>query len=139
LIKADADVIASGLLLDLKTDSKLSLGVTTMFQVLGYALLDFDDTYQLSEMGTFSARYAYLAIWDIGTLLDELAGRHVSLPAVRQEFRQLLLAHQLSVNGSLPQCLHSSPRPKIMKRWPSHVTMTHRTAQGNPDNTNNMG
>jgi hypothetical protein len=40
LIKADADLIAAGLLLDLKTDSKLSLGVTTMFQVIGYALLD---------------------------------------------------------------------------------------------------
>jgi hypothetical protein len=31
LIKADADVIAAGLLLDLETDSKLALGVTTMF------------------------------------------------------------------------------------------------------------
>ena len=35
-----------------------------MFQVIGYALLDFDDAYQLTEVGTFSARYGYLAIWD---------------------------------------------------------------------------
>jgi hypothetical protein len=48
LIKSDADLIAAGLLLDLKTDSKLSLGVTTVFQVIGYALLDFDDSYQLT-------------------------------------------------------------------------------------------
>ena len=96
LIKADADVIAAGLLLDLKTDSKFSLGVTTVFQVLGYALLDFDDEYQLANVGTFSARYAYLATWDIGALFDELAGHHVTLPSIRQEFRQLLLAHQLS-------------------------------------------
>ncbi len=68
LVKADADVIAAGLLLDLKTSSKLSLGVTTMFQVLGYALLDFDDLYQLTYVGTFSARYAYLATWEIGAL-----------------------------------------------------------------------
>jgi len=107
LIKADADVIAAGLLLDLKTDSKLSLGVTTMFQVLGYALLDFDDAYQLTEVGTFSARYAYLATWGIGRLLDELAGHHVDLPSIRQEFRQLLLAHQLSVNESLLQIIQS--------------------------------
>jgi hypothetical protein len=45
LIKSDADLIAAGLLVDLKTDSKLSLGVTAMFQVIGYALLDFDDAY----------------------------------------------------------------------------------------------
>jgi hypothetical protein len=96
LIKADADVIAAGLLLDLKTDSKLSLGVTTMFQVLGYALLDFDDMYQLTHLGTFSARYAHLVTWDIGTLFDELAGYHINLPATRHEFRQLFLSHLLS-------------------------------------------
>jgi hypothetical protein len=98
LIKADADVIAAGLLLDLKTDAKLSLGVTTVFQVIGYALLDFDDAYQLTEVGIFSARYAYLPTWDLGALLGELAGHHVNLPVVRHEFRQLLLA-QLSADG----------------------------------------
>ncbi|HEY6786592.1 MAG TPA: hypothetical protein VI365_04700, partial [Trebonia sp.] len=101
LIKADADVIAAGLLLDLKTDSKLSLGVTTIFQVIGYALLDFDDAYQLAEVGTFSARYAYLATWDLGALLDELVGHHVSLPSVRGEFRQLLVTQLPVGRGGL--------------------------------------
>lgn len=91
LIKADADLIAAGLLLDLKTESKLSLGITTVFQVLGYALLDFDDAYHLTDVGTFSARYAYLATWNLGALCDELAGQHIDLPTVRQEFHQLLL------------------------------------------------
>jgi hypothetical protein len=35
LVKADADLIVAGLLLDLKAESKLSLGVTTVFQVIG--------------------------------------------------------------------------------------------------------
>lgn len=78
LIKADADLITAGLLLDLKTDSKFSLGITVLFQVIGYALLDFDDAYGLTDVGVFSAR------------LDELADRPVSLLSVRQEFRQLL-------------------------------------------------
>ena len=90
LLKADADLIAAGLLLDLKTDSRFSLGVMVLFQVIGYALLDFDDVYRLTELGTFSARYAHLASWDIAGLLDELAGRPVSLPSIRQEFCQLL-------------------------------------------------
>jgi hypothetical protein len=98
-MKADADLIAAGLLLDLKTESKLSLGVTTVFQVIGYALLDFEDAYQLTSVGTFSARYVYLTIWDIGALLDELAGCHVDLPAIRQEFRELLLGCQLSASS----------------------------------------
>jgi hypothetical protein len=62
--------------------------------VIGYALLDFDDEYKLTELGIFSARYAYLAPWDLARLLDDLAGQQVSLPATRQEFRQLLLTHQ---------------------------------------------
>ena len=90
LIKADADLVAAGLLLDLKTDSKFSLGVTALFQVIGYALLDFDDVYRLTELGIFSARYAHLTSWEIAGLLDELAGRPVSLPSIRQEFCQLL-------------------------------------------------
>jgi hypothetical protein len=101
-MKADADLIAAGLLLDLKTESKLSLGVTTVFQVIGYALLDFDDAYELTSAGTFSARYAYLATWNVGELLDELAGCHVDLPSVRREFRQLLLACQLAVPHPVP-------------------------------------
>ena len=95
LIKADADLIAAGLLLDLKTSAKkLSIPVTDILEVIGYALLDFDDEYGLNTVGIFSARYAYLATWEIGALLDELAGHEVSLPAVRGEFRRLLFASQ---------------------------------------------
>lgn len=90
LMKADADLITAGLLLDLKTDSKFSLGVTVLFQVIGYALLDVDDAYALTELGIFSARYAQLAIWDLSTLLDELAVRPVNLATIRQEFHELL-------------------------------------------------
>jgi hypothetical protein len=93
LIAADADLVAGGLLADLKTSQKLSLGVTDMFQLLGYALLDFDDEFGISTVGTFSARYAYLASWDLGGLLGELAGQPVSLAAIRGQFRELLLRH----------------------------------------------
>jgi hypothetical protein len=52
--------------------------------VVGYALLNFDDEYKLTELGIFSARYAYLAPWDLARLLDDLAGHQVSLPATWQ-------------------------------------------------------
>jgi hypothetical protein len=95
LIRADADVIAAGLLVDLKTAAASpSLGITQAFQVIGYALLDFDDAYKLTVAGIFSARYAYLATWDLQALLDQLAGHAVSLASMREELRGLLLAHQ---------------------------------------------
>jgi hypothetical protein len=93
LIAADADLIAGGLLADLKTSKKLSLGVTDLFQLLGYTLLDYDDEFGINMVGIFSARYAYLATWDIGGLLGELAGQPVSLYALRGQFRELLLRH----------------------------------------------
>ena len=92
LLNADADLIAAGLLMDLKTTAaKPSLGIREIFQIIGYALLDFDGVYQLTEVGIFSARYAYLSTWRIGQLLNELAGSPVSLPDTRQEFKRLLL------------------------------------------------
>lgn len=95
LIKADADLIAAGLLIDLKTSAKKpSLGVTDLLQVIGYALLDFDDEYRLDALGIFSARYAYLATWELPALLSELAGHDVDLRTVRGRFRDLLQSCQ---------------------------------------------
>jgi hypothetical protein len=99
LVRADADLVAAGLLIDLKTAAaKPSLGVKEAFQVIGYALLDFDDAYQLTDVGIFSARYGYLARWDLQALLDELAGHDVSLADTREEFRQLLLGHRAGIS-----------------------------------------
>jgi len=92
---ADADLIAAGLLLELKTSvKKPSLGVLDLFQVIAYALLDFDDEYELDTLALFSTRYAYFAEWQLGEMLDELAGHEKSLPLVRDQFRQILVAHQ---------------------------------------------
>jgi hypothetical protein len=91
---ADGDLIAAGLLLELKTSSKLSLPVTDMLQVIGYALLDFDDSYRLDALGLFNARYSYLVTWNAASLLRDLAGHHVNLAAARDEFQELLLACQ---------------------------------------------
>jgi hypothetical protein len=85
-------LIAAGLLLELKTSAKLSLGITDMLQLIGYALLDFEDDYRIAELGIFNARYGYLAIWELGPLLRDLAGHEVSVHAAREDFRNLLLA-----------------------------------------------
>ena len=92
---ADADLIASGLLLDVKTTAKkLSLARVDVFQLLAYTLLDFENAYSLDSVGLFSARYGYMVIWNFRELLEELSGRPVDLPALREEFREMLLAAQ---------------------------------------------
>jgi hypothetical protein len=91
---ADGDLIAAGLLLELKTTSKLSLPVTDMLQVIGYALLDFDDAYRLDTVGLFNARYSYLVTWDLTRLLGQLSGHPLNITTARDDFRELLLASQ---------------------------------------------
>lgn len=63
-----------------------------LFQVIGYT--HFDDDYQIDSLAIFTARYGHLATWHIHSLLRELAGGAVNLPAARAEFRQLLLGGQ---------------------------------------------
>jgi hypothetical protein len=99
LMKADADLIAAGLLLELKTTlgrtradgtRRASLEKIDLYQLIGYALLDFDDAHHISEVGIFNARYGYLTTWPLQNLLTELAGRNIDLAATRQDFQRLL-------------------------------------------------
>jgi hypothetical protein len=93
IMRGDADLIAGGLLTELKTTNKKpSLGVTDLWQMLGYVLMDYVDEYAITDVALFSARYGYLAQWNLDTLLPQLAGRPVTAVALRAEFRALLEA-----------------------------------------------
>lgn len=93
VMPGDADLIAGGLLVELKTTTKRpSLLVTDLWQILGYVLMDYTDDYAITDVALFSARYGYLAQWDLSALLAQLAGKPVTTAAVRAEFRALLFA-----------------------------------------------
>ncbi|WP_157182813.1 hypothetical protein [Sciscionella marina] len=99
LMNADADLIAAGTLVEIKTllGSKrqdgtryATLDAQVLFQMLGYVLLDFDDEFGIHELKLFNARYGHLATWPIQELLDILAGRPIELASLRAEFKQFL-------------------------------------------------
>jgi hypothetical protein len=93
IMAGDADLIAGGLLIELKTTTKKpSLGVTDLWQLLGYVLMDYVDEFAITDVALFSARYGYLAQWDLGELLPKLAARPITQAALRVEFRALLEA-----------------------------------------------
>lgn len=100
IMNADADLIADGLLIDLKANlgdkradgtRRASLDATTLYQILGYLLLDFSDEFTIDYVGLYAARYGHLTTWHLPELLDELAGRSVELAAERPAFAELLL------------------------------------------------
>ena len=90
LIAADADLVAAGLLVQLRVTVNRGLGAEEVFRLAAYLLLDFSDEYQIRELGLFDGRSGYLAAWEAGDLLQRLARRPVSVPALRQDFHNLL-------------------------------------------------
>lgn len=101
LMPADADLVAGGALVEIKTGQgpkaagvgrRASLDGTTLCQVLGYVLHDLDDRLGLQHVVLYQARYGHIASWDLQALLGELAGRAVDLAEMRDRWRSILLA-----------------------------------------------
>lgn len=98
LMKADADVIACGLLVELKTglgdkradgSRRAGLDGPTLQQMLGYTLLDFSGEFAIADIGLYAARYRHFATWSLTELLQELAGGPVDLEAEGAAFQAL--------------------------------------------------
>ncbi|ORA26940.1 hypothetical protein BST13_31470 [Mycobacterium aquaticum] len=93
LCKADADLIADGHLIDVKTHLGAlnratgarsdRLPLSTIYQLAGYALFDYADTYGITAVGVYSARYGALWTRDFAEFLQELAGGVVDIAAER--------------------------------------------------------
>ncbi|MGL5851557.1 MAG: hypothetical protein ACRCZD_12315 [Phycicoccus sp.] len=100
LCSADADLIADGLLLDIKTrlgstnarsgERYDNLPLLDIYQVLAYALFDYSDTYRITKVGIYSARYGTLVTWPISDTLETLAGEPVDLARERSVVWRLL-------------------------------------------------
>jgi hypothetical protein len=96
---ADADIIAGGLLIDLKASAgtqrsdgsrRCSLGKETIYQLLGYVLLDWDDSFALECVGIYAVRFDYLRLWSIDQFLAELRiGRpEKGIEEIRRAFKE---------------------------------------------------
>lgn len=92
-VPADADIIAGGLLIDVKTGAGAKrrdgsryngLDKRTLYQLLGYLLFDFSDAYGITEVGLYAARYGQLTTWPVVDLLHALAVKQVTLVDLRE-------------------------------------------------------
>jgi hypothetical protein len=85
---ADADVIAGRTLWELKSSARVA-GVFSredLWQLLGYALADQSDAYDLAGVGIAALRRRERVRWDIAVLLADLSGESRSLERWRAEF-----------------------------------------------------
>jgi hypothetical protein len=101
-VAADADAIATGELIEIKTrvGGKNSAGKRydslsniDIYQMVGYALFDLDDAYALHSISMYSARYGVFARWSARDLISTLAGRPVDLADERLALLHVLRAY----------------------------------------------
>jgi hypothetical protein len=96
---ADGDLIVDGTLLEIKTRLKLDLQQRHLYQLVAYALLDYDDVHCIRELAIFSARHSNLARWLLRDVITVLAGAPLELDQLRRELRAHLQSFGPGVDG----------------------------------------
>ncbi|MDJ0458598.1 hypothetical protein PUN71_015445 [Arthrobacter sp. NQ7] len=93
-IAGEADLIAGGLLVDIKTTlaprNKAglrpdALKAENVYQLLGYVLLDYSNQYDIDQVGIYSARYGSLTVWPLNRVTSLLSGRDFDINVGRHE------------------------------------------------------
>ncbi|MEO3930679.1 hypothetical protein ABGB07_43550 [Micromonosporaceae bacterium B7E4] len=82
---ADADLIVGGALVDFKSSQggkpradgsrAAVLARSDLDQLLGYALMDYSDTFALHTVAIYAIRFGYYAAWPLTDLCVQMAGR----------------------------------------------------------------
>lgn len=85
---ADADWITSSTLWDMKTtrDAGKKMG-DNILQLLGYALLDWDNKYGIDTVGLYFPRFGRVITWPLADTLWQLSGETQSLASWRRRFK----------------------------------------------------
>jgi len=98
---ADGDMIIGPTLVEVKTTVKLSLRKAQIFQLIGYALLDWDDSLQITDVAFYASRIPALFGWPLENVLNMLSGREETLASLRAELRVLCEAnHDMRKRGN---------------------------------------
>ncbi len=84
---ADADLILDRCLIDVKTTESTSCKREHLWQLAGYLLLDYDDEYNMTDVGLYSARHPKLLAWNADAFLNELAAASIARQELRSELR----------------------------------------------------
>jgi hypothetical protein len=100
LLPADADLIAGDCLIECKATiggpprkdgtRALKFDRSDLFQLLGYALMDFSDTYEIRRLGLYAPRFTSFQTWPVAKILDTAAGKPTDLTQARSDFERIL-------------------------------------------------
>ncbi|GAA3083087.1 hypothetical protein GCM10020000_81430 [Streptomyces olivoverticillatus] len=93
-----------------------SIGAAEVYQLAGYLLLDYTDTFAINRVGIYLSRQGGIITWDADDFLTKL-GASASLPELRQLFQAELLraAHDSSETRAAEREWQapSIPKPRV--------------------------
>ena len=96
---ADADLIAGGLLVDFKASKDRSVIPSVgIYQLVGYALADFNDWYAISEVGIHALRWRSRWTISLDELMIRLSGTSRTLTVWRERFASALSLSDTELN-----------------------------------------
>lgn len=89
-IKADADIVVDGLLVEFKCTLEAQIRSAFLWQLVGYVLLDQGDEYQIRRVAIYMARQRRWLRWSATELVEALSGGLASVRELRAEFARVL-------------------------------------------------
>jgi len=87
---ADADLIVDGRLIEIKTNRTAKIEQKDLWQIVGYALSDFDEQFSISEVGIYFSRHGIQIIWKLDDLIELLAGEKKAFENLQASLRRVL-------------------------------------------------
>ncbi|MEU3511309.1 hypothetical protein ABZ733_26140 [Streptomyces longwoodensis] len=109
---ADADFILDGTLIDCKATIRPErMSRSEIYQLAGYLLLDYSDTYSISAVALYLSRQGALIDWGVEDFLGLLGARH-ELPSLREACRHVLTEGRDGSPLPAPDPARPLPRPR---------------------------
>ncbi|MDA8276792.1 MAG: hypothetical protein M0Z45_01125 [Actinomycetota bacterium] len=83
---ADADFIVGNCLMDIKTTKSPYLSTNNIYQLVGYAILDTDDRYEIKEIGFYKSRTPSIVKWDLDAAISVMSDGKQTITSLRDSF-----------------------------------------------------
>lgn len=126
---AAADLISDGCLIDVKVTKRPELRNTMLYQLLGYALLDYADLYRIREVGIYFSRQEKLVKWPLEGLISTMASHDAqTLGDLRESFK----AHLEQVYRENSRGAPATRERNIRRNHPRQALPRNRRLQAYP-------
>lgn len=101
---ADADLILDGKLCEIKTTIRSSIDSSALIQLVAYALLDYENEYDLTAVGLYMTRQERWIDWDLDSFLKLMSGRSkVDVRDLRRRFKEMVQSQPVVFGPRAPR------------------------------------